>query len=372
VINYKPLNSALKWIRYPIPNKKDLLQKLHSAFIFSKFDMKSGFWQIQIDPKDRYKTAFTVPFGQYEWNVMPFGLKNAPSEFQRIMNDIFNAHSKFCIVYIDDVLIFSHSIEQHFKHLHTFFHTAKQNGLVVSKTKISLFQTRVRFLGHYICQGTVTPIERSLNFTNKFPDKITDKTQLQRFLGSLNYVLDYYPNISRLSKPLHDRLKTNPIPWSDLHTNLVKQIKKQVQTIPLLHLANPLAPKIVETDASDLGYGGILKQLQDNKEQIIQYTSAHWNDCQKNYSTIKKEILSIVLCITKFQSDLLNQKFLLRVDCKSAKEVLQKDVQNLASKQIFARWQAILSIFDFDIVYIKGESNSIPDFLTREFLQNRS
>jgi len=288
------------------------------------------------------------------------------------MNDIFNAYSKFCIVYIDDVLIFSQSIDQHFKHLHTFFHTAKQNGLVVSKKKISLFQTRVRFLGHYICQGTVTPIERSLTFTSKFPDKITNKTQLQRFLGSLNYVLDYYPNISRLAKPLHARLKTNPTPWSDLHTDLVKQIKKQVQTIPLLHLANPSAPKIVETDASDIGYGGILKQVQGNKEQILQYTSAHWNDCQKNYSTIKKEILSIVLCITKFQSDLLNQKFLLRVDCKSAKEVLQKDVQNLASKQIFARWQAILSIFYFDIVYIKGDSNSIPDFLTREFLQNRS
>jgi hypothetical protein len=200
---------------------------------------------------------------------MPFGLKNAPFEFQRIMNDIFNAHSKFCIVYIDDVLIFSHSIDQHFKHLYTFFHTTKQNGLVVSKIKISLFQTRVRFLGHYICQGIVTPIERSLTFTNKFPDKITNKTQLQRFSGSLNYVLDYYPNISRLVKPLHNRLKTNLIPWSDLHTNLVKQIKKQVQTIPLLHLANSLAPKIAEIDASDLGYGGILKQVKDNKEQIL-------------------------------------------------------------------------------------------------------
>jgi hypothetical protein len=195
---------------------------------------------------------------------------------------------------------------------------------------------------------------------------------LQRFLRSLNYVLDYNPNSSRLAKPLYVWLKTNPVPWSDLHTNLVKQFKKQVQTIHLLHLANPLAPKIVKTDASDLGYGGILKQVQDNKEQILQYTSTHWNDCQKNYSTIKKEILSIVLCVTKFQSDLLNQKFLLRVDCKSAKEVLQKDVQNLVSKQIFARWQAILSIFYFDIVYIKGDSNSIPDFLTREFLQNRS
>ena len=82
------MNKALKWIRHPIPNKKDLLQKLHYTFIFSKFDMKSGFSQIQIRPKDRYKTAFTIPFGQYEWTVMPFGLKNAPSEFQRIMNDI--------------------------------------------------------------------------------------------------------------------------------------------------------------------------------------------------------------------------------------------------------------------------------------------
>jgi len=160
---------------------------------------------------------------------MPFSLKNSPSEFQRIMNDIFNAHSKLCIVYIDDVLIFSYSIDQHFKHLHTFFNTAKQNGLVISKTKISLFQTHVRFLGYYICQGTVTPIERSLTFTNKFSEKITDKTQLQRFLGSLNYVLDYYPNICHLAKPLHDRLKTNLIPWSDLHTDLVKQIKKQIQ-----------------------------------------------------------------------------------------------------------------------------------------------
>ena len=170
---------------------------------------------------------------------------------------------------------------------------------------------------------------------------------------------------------MHDRLRKSPEPWSDLHTQIVRQIKDQVQSIPLLHLADPSAPKIVETDASDIGYGGILKQVQGSKEHIIQFTSAHWNDCQKNYSTVKKEILSIVLCITKFQSDLLNQKFLLRIDCKSAKEVLQKDVHNLASKQIFARWQAILSIFDFEIAYIKGEMNSLPDYLTREFLQNK-
>ena len=99
VINYKPLNKVLEWIRYPIPNKRDLVNRLSKAVIFSKFDMK-GFWQIQIRESDTYKTAFTTPFGHYDWNVMPFGLKNAPSEFQNIMNDIFNPFSNTHILRI--------------------------------------------------------------------------------------------------------------------------------------------------------------------------------------------------------------------------------------------------------------------------------
>ena len=129
---------------------------------------------------------------------------------------------------------------------------------------------------------------------------------------------------------------------------------------------------IVQTDASDIGYGGILLQKKlpsDSIEQIVRYYSGDWNETETNYSTIKKEILSIVLCISKFQDDLFNKKFLVRVYCKSAKEILQKDVQNIVSKQIFARWQAILSAFDFDIEFIQGKNNSLLDFLTREFLQ---
>ena len=213
------------------------------------------------------------------------------------------------------MLIFSQTIDQHSKHLKTFYLATRKAGLAISSSKVSLFQTKVRFLGHYIFKRTITPIERSLLFADKF----LDKTQLQRFLGSLNYVLDFCPNINRMSKPLHDRLKKNLVAWTDEHTKAVRLIKNSVKNIPCLFLANPALPKIVETDASDLGYGGILKQKEDNREQIVQYVSAHWNECQKNYSTIKKEILSIVLFISKFQSDLLNQKFLLRIDCKAAK-----------------------------------------------------
>mgnify|MGYP004711495473 CR=1 FL=1 len=268
--------------------------------------MKSGFWQIQILVSDRYKTAFTVPFGHYEWNLIPFGLKNAPSEFQRIMNEIFSPYSSFIIVYIDDVLVFSKNIEQHFKHLNTFLHITQKNDLVVSQKKISLFQTKIRFLEHHIHQGTITPINRSIQFANKFPDQIFDKQQLQRFLGCLNYVSDFIPNISNLAKPLYDRLKTTPPLWTDIHTKTVRKIKTEFKAIPCLVLPDPTAQKVMETDASDLRYGSILKQTKNNKEQIIAFASKNWNNSQQNYSTIKKEILAIVLCITKFQTELLN------------------------------------------------------------------
>ena len=370
VINYKPLNKVLKWIRYPIPNKKDLLDRLHDSLIFSKFDLKSGYWQIQIDTKDRYKTAFNVPFGQYEWNVMPFGLKNAPSEFQNIMNDIFNPYSNFIIVYIDDILVFSKNIQEHFDHLHTFEKIIINNGLVISRSKMSLFQTKVRFLGHNIEKGQVIPIQRSIDFAAKFPDEIKDKTQLQRFLGSLNYISPFYKDLSTDSAILYDRLKKNPGAWTNNHTQAVKRIKDKVKNLPCLSLANPNWEKIVETDASEIGFGGILKQIHPNNkhEFLVRFHSGKWTPSQKNYSTTAKEILALVKCILKFQDDLYNQHFIIKTDCQAAKFMFNKDFKHDVSKQMFTRWQATLACFDFEIQYKKGSDNSLPDFLTREFL----
>ena len=237
--------------------------------------MKFGFWQVQISENYKYKIAFTTPFGHYEWNVMPFGLENAPSEFQNIMNDIFNSFSHFTIVYIDDVFVYSNSIDEHWKHLYSFLKTIKRNGLVVSTKKIKLFQTKVSFLGYDISDGQIRPIDRTIQFANKFPDVIIDKTQLQRFLELLNYIANFYKDLRKQCKPFFDRLQSNPPPWSDVHASLVKQIKSHVKTLPCLDIPTVNAFKIVQTDASNIGYGGILKQRVslDLTEQIVRFYS---------------------------------------------------------------------------------------------------
>ena len=182
---------------------------------------------------------------------MPMGLKNAPTEFQNIMNNILMSYSGFAIVYLDDVLIFSDSVEQHLKHLKIFKELIKRNGLVISAKKMILSVTKVRFLGHEIWKGTITPIARSIEFAKKFPNEIKNKTQLQRFLGCLNYVADFIPEIRIVAKPLFNRLRKNPKPWEKEHTEAVKKIKTLVKTLPCLGIQNPEASLIVETDASD-------------------------------------------------------------------------------------------------------------------------
>ena len=194
-----------------------------------------------------------------------------------MMNEIFNDYTRFSIVYIDYVLIFSNSIEEHFKHLKNFQKIVRENGLVISATKIKLFQTNIRFLEFEIYQGQIKPIQRAIDFANKFPDEIKDKTQLQGFLGSLNYVAEYYPNLIILIKPLFQRLKKNHLPWSNEHTQVVKQVKSQVKELPCLGILHPEAFPIIKTEASNIGYGGILKTDFQNKISIVRFHSDIWS-----------------------------------------------------------------------------------------------
>jgi len=161
---------------------------------------------------------------------MPFGLKNAHSEFQNIMNGIFTPYTTFIIVYIDDILVFSNTINQHFKHLQIFMLVMERNGLATSASKLLLFQTKIRFLGYNINQGTIKPIQRVLIFADKFPDDIKDCKQSQSFLGCLNYVADFFPHLRQICAPLYNRLKK--IPNHGLHSILKSYNKSNSMSNP--------------------------------------------------------------------------------------------------------------------------------------------
>ena len=137
VVNYKPLNVILQKVRYPLPNKASLLQRIAGCTIFSKFDLKSCFYQIGIEAKDHYKMTFVVPHGQYQWKVFPFGINNAPLDFQKRMEEIFR-DKKWALVFMDDVLICSKNLQDHLKHLHLFNDLVYKHGLVLSQSKMEI------------------------------------------------------------------------------------------------------------------------------------------------------------------------------------------------------------------------------------------
>lgn len=188
VVNYKPLNNLLDYDAYPLPKPSTILTQISKSKIFSKFDLESGFWQVGIKESDKWKTTFYVLEGHFEWNIMPFELINARSAFQRIMDEMFEGMEEFIRKYIGDILVHSDDIPSHIKHLKLFLQRIKEKGIVLSETKMKLFKTMIDFLGYNIQCGSYQVIQRSIDFIDHFPDEILDKTQLQRFLGSLNYV----------------------------------------------------------------------------------------------------------------------------------------------------------------------------------------
>jgi len=184
---------------------------------------------------------------------MPFGLVNAPSAFQRIMDETFEGMDDFLKKYIDDVLIHSADIPSHIKHLNIFYKRVKEKGIVLSDSKMKLFQTMIDFLGYVIQYGSYYIMQHSLDFIDKFPDRITDKTQLQRFLGSLNYISKFVRHCAQDRVLLNKRLQKDPIPWTEDLTEAVRRIKGKIRNISPLSTINEEWPKTIITDASDIG-----------------------------------------------------------------------------------------------------------------------
>ena len=207
VINYQDLNHFLVDDKFPLPNKSALFQHLSNAKVFSKFNLKAGFWQLSIHPKERYQTAFCIPDHHYQWIVMPFGLKNAPSQIQKAMVMLFQPLLANALIYVDDILLFSKDEESHAKLLTEFYNLVKSQGIMLSEKKMVIGQSSINFLGVNISDGKYTLQPHIASSLTEFPDKLTNTKQIQQSLGIVNYMSDFIPKVSRYRNCLAQLLK---------------------------------------------------------------------------------------------------------------------------------------------------------------------
>ena len=221
VINYQDLNHFLVDDKFLLPNKSALFQHLSNEKVFLKFDLKARFWQLGIHLEERYKIAFCIPDHHYQWTVMPFGLKNAPSQFQKAMVTLFQTLLANALIYVDDILLFSKNAESHERLLIEFYNLVKSQGIMFSEKKMVIGQSSIDFLGVSISNGKYTLQPHIAISLGEFPDKLTSAKQIQQFLGIISYMSDFISKISKYRNYLAQLLKKNLPEWNSIHTKAI-------------------------------------------------------------------------------------------------------------------------------------------------------
>ena len=371
VINYKKLNDNTIGDGYLLPRKDELLDQIRGNKVFSSFDCKSGFWQVMLDETSQSLTAFTCPQGHYEWKVMYFGLKQAPSIFQRHMNETFTGFENFCRIYVDDIIVFSENDKEHVEHVSKVLDRCKEIGVILSEPKAQLFKEKIEFLGLVIDKGNLQLQKHIGENITAFNSKIADKKQLQRFLGILNYISQFCPKVAQIRQPLQAKLKKYAFwQWSNEDTAYVEKIKKAIKNLPPVHHPGPDEPLIIETDASDNYWGGILKAKQsDGLELICGYASGTFKPAEKNYHSNEKEILALINTIKRFQVYLIPVQFIARTDNKNVFYFLHTNIRGSYKQGRLVRGQLWLSYFNITFEHVEGINNVFADFLSREFAE---
>ncbi|GJP41219.1 hypothetical protein CLOM_g889 [Closterium sp. NIES-68] len=361
-IDYRALNLITIKSRYPIPRADDLLDQLRGAKFFSKIDLRGGYHQIRVAAEDCHKTAFRTRYSSYEYLVMPFGLTNAPSTFQMTMNGVFRELLDKCvIIYLDDILIYSRSREQHLKDLDAVFTLLHKNRLITKGSKCDFLKQELEFLGHVVSTEGVKIDPKKIKTIQEWKPP-TNLKELQSFLGFVNYVRRFIPNMAGLSAPLTDRLKDHDcFWWGEKQQAAFDQLKIALTSPPVLRISDPNRPYEVVTDASDIAIGAILLQDFGDGLQTVAYESRKMQGAEKNYTVHDKEMLAIVHAFKTWRCYLTGADVTVRTDHKSLQYLRAQP--NLNPRQI--RWLDFLeSNFHYTITY-KWGANNITDALTR-------
>jgi len=333
-VDYRQLNAITVKNKYPLPVVDELLDELKGAFWFTKLDMQSGYHQIRVCPGDEEKTAFKTHNGHWEFKVMPFGLTNAPATFQAVMNTLFAGMlRKFVLVFVDDILVYSPTLEDHVLHLQEVFTTLQQQGFLLKKSKCSFAQQKLEYLGHIISdQGVATDPEK-IQAIASWPTP-TDSKQLRGFLGLSGYYRKFIRNYAVFSRPLTDLLKKQvPFVWTTQHQQCFTTLKEALISSPVLALPDFTKSFQVETDASSTGIGAVL--MQDN-HPIAYLSKAHGVKTQQ-LSTYEKECLALIMAVSRWKPYLQHKEFTILTDQRSLIHLTEQKIHEGMQQKAFIK-----------------------------------
>ncbi|SOV04618.1 uncharacterized protein UDID_17154 [Ustilago sp. UG-2017a] len=366
-VDYRGLNRITIHNRYPLPLIDELLDRLHKARFFTRIDLRGAYNLLRIAKGDEWKTAFCTRYGLFQYNVMPFGLTNAPASFQHLMNDTFkDMLDRSLIIYLDDLLIYSSTLEQHQGHVSAVLARLRQAGLYAKAEKCQFSTSQTEFLGFVVSdQGVSMDPSKTEVITNwPVPTSVHD---VQVFLGFCNFYRKFIPQYSRTAYPLTQLLRkeaqSTPFAWNHAAQHAFEQLRSSFSTDTILHHFDPAWPIIVETDASDFAVAAILSQSFDQgTRHPIAFFSKKLDPAQLNYPIFDKEMFAIVAAFKHWRQYLEGAKFPVQVLTDHRSLEYFTTTKQLNRRQ--ARWSELLSDFDFVIQYRPGVQAGLPDALT--------
>lgn len=376
-VDYRKLNENTKKDAYYLPRIEETLDALCGAKYFSCLDLKMGYWQVSVDEAHRERTAFTVgPLGFFEFSSLPYGLCNSPATFQRLMEQCLSGlHLDQCLVYLDDVVVFSSSMEEHLERLGTVFQRFRDHGLKLKPSKCQFLREKISYLGHLVSEhGVEVDPGKVAAVQNLSPPK--NVTELQRFLGFVGFFRRFIENYSSLVNPLtcllkgqntrrkgRKRSQSDSFVWGEGQQECFEKLKKVVTQTPILAFADFRKPFLLHCDASMTGLGAVLYQKQDDGSlRVIGYASRSLTKSEKNYAVHKLEFLALKWSITeKFHEYLYGSKFCVRTDNNPLTYVFTSAKLDATGQ----RWVAALSQYDFSLSYCPGRQNVQADMLSR-------
>ena len=361
-VDYRKLNAVTKKDSYPLPRIDDALDALSGSKIFTTLDLQSGYFQVSMHPDSVEKTAFISHAGLYEYNVMSFGLTNAPSTFQRLMSRVVHGLEwKICLIYIDDIIVFSSSFDEHLNRLRLVFDRLRQANLKLKPGKCHFASSSVRFLGFVVSSSGIAPDPDKISAVQTFPVP-TSVTEVRSFLGLCNYDRRFVKGFARIASPLH-RLtrKDASFIWDSDCQSAFESLKLQLCSAPILAYPDFTMSFHLYTDASQSAVGYILGQCADGREHVVAYGGRELNTAERKYSTTEREALAVVEGIKHYRSYVTGTKFYVHTDhgCLSWLMKMKDPTGRLA------RWSLQLQQYDFDIIHRAGTLNGNADALSR-------